>query len=413
MNKVTSLSRQRQDWSDLFMTDRQGLPMPNLANAMVALRNAPELRVTFALDEMQNVPMLMVPLPSITGSSPERDFRPRPVTDADVAQLQEYLQIAGLPKLGKDTTHQAVDLRASERAFHPVRDYLKALRWDGKGRLATWLSTYIGAEPSAYVEGIGPRVLVAMVARIFEPGCKADYMVVLEGPQGARKSTACRILGGEWFSDNLPDVTSGKDVYQHLVGKWLLEIAEMSAMGRAEDAALKAFITRTVERYRPSYGRKEVIQPRQCIFIGSTNKSAYLRDETGGRRFWPVRVGTIDTESLVRDRDQLFAEAVHAYRAGASWWPDDEFEREHIRPQQEARFEVDAWEEAITLYLMGTAYEAGRDRTTVGDVAREALHFETLKIGTADQRRITSIMERLGWVRGKMDWQGKRWWVLG
>ena len=178
----------------------------------------------------------------------------------------------------------------------------------------------------------------------------------------------------------------------------------MSAMSKAEDAALKAFISRQVERYRPPYGRKEVIQPRQCIFIGTTNKEAYLRDETGGRRFWPVRVGTIDTGALKRDRGQLFAEAMHLFEAGAKWWPDDAFEREHIKPQQEARFEADAWEEMIADYL------GGKSKVTVGEVAREALYIETPRIGTADQRRITAALERLGWKRLPKDWQGNRPW---
>jgi predicted P-loop ATPase len=286
--------------------------------------------------------------------------------------------------------HQAVDQRAMERAFHPVRDYLAGLRWDKTHRLDAWLSTYLGSDKGAYEAKIGRMFLVGMVARIFKPGCQSDYMLVLEGDQGERKSSACRVLAGEWFSDGLKTI-GDKDASQHLRGKWLIEIGELSAFGRADTEALKHFLTQTVERYRPSYGRKEVVEPRQCAFIGTTNKHAYLKDETGGRRFWPVKIGRIDLAELTRDRDLLFAEAVEAFRAGAQWWPDGDFEREHIKPQQAARYEEDVWEGPIRTFV------AGRERVTVAEVASSALGIEVGKIKDADQKRISKALTSLGW----------------
>jgi predicted P-loop ATPase len=370
---------------------------------MIALRSDPAVKEAFAFDEMQRVPILL------RAFADEAEFEQHPVTDVDVTALQEHLQLAGLRHIAKDTVHQAVDLRAQERAFHPVRDYLEGLTWDGEDRLTTLFSTYFGAEATLYAEAIGPMFLISMVARILQPGCKVDHLPVLEGRQGALKSTACQILGGDYFSDSLPDVTAWKDAAQHLRGKWLIEVSEMHAMNKAEAAQLKAFITRPTERYRPPHARKEVIEKRQCVFIGTTNKDTYLRDETGGRRFWPVRTGIIDVKKLARDRDQLFAEAVARYRDGEPWWPRPDFEREHIIPQQGERYEADIWEESIASYLKTVT------RTTIWEVAKEALHIDTPRIGKADSNRISAAMERLGWRRerpdGKTDWQGKRWWV--
>jgi hypothetical protein len=396
--KFRARNTRRESWlSDCIRSDgKNSKPLPVLANALIGVRAVwPD---AVAYDQMLCAAVLLLPLKR------ENNFAPRPLTDVDVGIMQDQLQHLGLKQVGKDTMHQAVDIYAHEHSFHPVRDYLGGLTWDGAPRASSLFSNYFGAEPGPYVEAVSRMFVLSMVARIYQPGCKADHMPVIEGAQGILKSTACSILGGVYFSDSLPDVGDGKDVSQHLRGKWLIEVSEMHAMDRAETAKLKAFITRQTERYRPSYGRKEVIEPRQCVFVGTTNRDVYLRDETGGRRFWPIVARRIDVDALARDRDQLFAEAVAAFRRGEAWWPDKDFERTHIVPQQEARYEADAWEEIIRKYL------DIEPRVTIGQIARQALSIETPRIGTADQRRIAAALERLGWRREPKDWQGIRWW---
>jgi predicted P-loop ATPase len=387
-------------WLKLCQFGRGGIPLSNVANALVSLREDPHLRDVFAFDEMSSLMMVMHPLGA------EASFKPRLFRDVDITSIQEYLQTAGLSTISREATWQAIEGRAHERPFHPVREYLDSLQWDRIERLARWMTTYLGADERIYVHNVGKMLLVAMVARIYQPGCKSDHMVILEGPQGTLKSTACQVLAGEWFSDALPDIaTAGKDLSQHLRGKWLIEISELHAMSRAENSLLKSFLTRTHERYRPSYGKGEVNEPRQCVLIGTTNKEIYLRDESGGRRFWPVRIFRIDIDALARDRDQLFAEAVDQFRHGAAWWPDQVFEDTTIHHEQDRRFEADAWEEPISQYLKSLA----NAETTVWQIAKEALSFETARIGTADQRRITAILEYLGWQRGKRHANCKPW----
>ncbi len=375
--------------------------VPNLASAMAALRHAREITYCFAFDEMANTAVVLDELPASPDSIESSAPLPHPVGEAEVSQLQEWLQWQGLPRIARDTLHHAVELRALERRFHPVRDYLNALEWDGTKRVEKWLSYYLGAEPSPYVGAVGRMFLVAMVARVMRPGCQADYLLVFDGPQGTGKSSACRILGGEWFSNNLPHLENGKDAAQHLRGRWLVVIEELASLGKAEADSIKHFVTRSHERYRPPYAAKEVTEARQCVFIGTTNRSAYLRDETGGRRFWPVKTGAIDLVALEHDRDQLFAEALELYDAGVAWWPDAEFEREHIVPEQEDRYEADAWEPIVKAYI------AERSRVMVSEVAREALFIDLGRIGTGEQRRVAAILQRLGWVSFRSN--GVRW----
>ena len=343
-------------WFADCLKDDRGRVFPNLANLMIALRADPVFAGALAFDEMLQAPILQRALPAspkghTTGGA---DPLPRPLRDADVSDVREYVQHNGFPRMSRDTVHEAVDKRARELSFHPVRQWLDQPRWDGTKRLDGWLKTYLGASGGdEYLKAIGPMFLISMVARVYRPGCKVDYMLVLEGEQGVAKSQACAILAGRWFSDALPADIKGKDASQHFRGKWLIEVGELSAFTRAETEALKAFVTRDTERYRPAYGRLEVIEPRQCVFVGTTNSLGYLKDETGGRRFWPVPVGKIDLEALRRDRDQLFAEAVARFKAGEEWWPERDFERRVIKPEQDNRQEPDPWEGPIAAYVEG------------------------------------------------------------
>ena len=391
--------RAREGWRKDWHVSATAAPLPTLYNALVALRNHEPFVTAIRFDEMACQVVITGRLPG-TEDAPT----PRVVRDADVLAIQEEMQVIGLRRIARATVQDAIERRAEEQRFHPVKENLLSLEWDGEKRILGWLSRYLGVEGSPYADMIGRLFLIALVARVMRPGCKVDYMLILEGPQGEGKSTACRIIAGDWFSDNLPDLSRGDAVRlsMHLRGKWLIEIAEMSSFNSAEAHTLKEFLTQTEERYTPKYGRNEVREHRQCLFVGTTNEGAYLRDATGARRFWPVRVGTLDLEALAADRDQLLAEALVEFRAGAQWWPDRDFEREHIAPQQEARYEADPWEDAVEQWLART----WGDRFSVTEILRDAISLEVSKIGTREQRRVSAILHRLGWAPVKIG--GKR-----
>jgi hypothetical protein len=194
-------------WLDACILSDTGKPLPVLANALTYLRTVKPDH--FAFDEMLHTTMLM---DSLKG---DPDFTPRPCTDVDVGIIQEEIQHQGLKRISHDVVHQAIDVRAQHECnFHPVRNYLDGLDWDGISRISSLFPSYFGTDNSDYAKAIGGMFLVSMVARIFAPGCKADHVIVIEGPQGILKSTACSILGGPWYSDSLPDVSTGKDASQ-------------------------------------------------------------------------------------------------------------------------------------------------------------------------------------------------------
>lgn len=384
---------ERQDWRAGWHRSDNGSPLPNFANVLTALRQSPDMHGMLRYDEMRQCATLETAIPN----TPPDSAIPRPLSDADILAVQEHIQHLGLHRASKETVRDACDLHARQNAYHPVRDYLRGLKWDGTKRIDKWLSYYLGAESDdpGYLAAVGSMFLIAMVARVMQPGCQSDHMIILEGGQGIRKSTACRILSGGWFSDTMPDLAKGDAVRisMHLRGKWLIEIAELSSFSAAESHTLKEFLTQREEKYIAKYGHKETAEPRQCTFIGSTNEATYLRDPTGARRFWPVLCGNIDIDALTADRDQLFAEAMVAYCEGRPWWPDREFEAATIKPQQAARYDQDAWSSIIENWLRREYIRS----VTVTEILTSALSFAPHQINRSAEMRSAAILKQLGW----------------
>ena len=385
------------DWQDMLVRNSRGRAIWNTANALIMMEHDDALKDCFAYDEFKQVKVLTQPLP-FSGENPAY-FKGRELRDTDITKVVSYFNRIGFPDASKTIAADAMQASCEASTYHPVRNYLNDLpEWDGIERLSHWLQDYCGVEAQnddhdQYIQQVARRWMISAVARIMRPGCKADGVLILEGKQGALKSTTLRVLSGsEWFGDSLPSLHS-KDASDYLRGKWIVEMAELSNINKSEVEVVKAFIAREEERFRPAYGRHEITYPRQCVFAGSTNKTDYLRDETGNRRFWPVRVGDkCDVEGLREDRDQIWSEAVTAFKAGEVWWLTGEAER-IAKQQQEERVSQDAWEGTILQYL------EARMEVSLTEIAVNALGIETGRVDRASSNRITAILAINGWRR--------------
>jgi predicted P-loop ATPase len=396
------------EWRKELLLNEDGEPRPVLANAITALRGAPEWQGVLWHDAFATTTVARKPPPWIRRPAAWNDT---PWADRDDALVADWLQHQDI-MVPMSIAGQAVEVVARDRIFHPVREHLDALTWDGTPRLETWLSRYLGAEDNPYHRAVGPRWLISAVARIYVPGCKADCALILEGPQGIRKSSALMALAAPWFTDRLSDLSS-KDAAMETRGVWIIEIAELDTMGRAEVSTVKAFMSRTQDRFRPPYGKRLVDLPRQCVFAGSVNpEGGYLKDPTGGRRFWPVVCSTIDLEALQRDRDQLWAEAHDRFRRNEPWWLESQELDALAAEEQAERYQGDAWDEPIQVYLeneiewlengFGECKQFRRPRPTplhdvsVAEVMERALGIEKARWTQVDQNRVVRCLVSMG-----------------
>lgn len=332
-------------------------------------------------------------------------------TENDDFRLGMYLaQNYGLVLAAIGDIEKGVAQAAREHSFNPVIDYLDGCvtNWDGQSRVATSFSRYWGAKDSEYLRLVATMFLVGMVVRAYRPGIKNDYAPVFEGAQGEGKSTALKILGGEWFADT-PFRMGEKDGYLSIQGVLLYEVAELEQFNRSEVTAIKAFMSSTVDRFREPYGRRMKNMPRRCAFAATTNENEYFKDTTGNRRFWPVDTGRLDLIGLERDRDQLLGEAVQLMRDGVKWWPTREQQLNLINEQQESREIADVWHGRIYEYLQGMDADgkpttvAARNRVTARELLTKALNFDLSKLGSAksETMRIGAIMRKLGWTKDR------------
>lgn len=385
------MSLQHKDWKEKLDATSNGKRKNTLKNIRTIIQKVVGRRV-FKKDQFSNKVMY--------GEVPPWNKRKidDPITDEDITNIIFWFS----EKWGIEPREVDVNLMvtqiASENQFHPVRDYLNGLVWDGIERIDTFLKKYLNAKgPVKYLKAISRKFLCAMVARVMEPGIKFDTILILEGQQGIGKSTAASILGGPWFSD--PSIVIGeKDSIQALIGKWIVEMGELSGLNKADVEKFKAYISCSEDDVRLPYGKRFEKYPRQSVFIGTTNSNEYLKDMSGNRRFWPVEVHKCDAEALKNDRDQLFAEALFVWNLGTEKLFLNEEESELAKKEQDKRVFHDPIEDEI-IKLLSSEDNIGFNpkEFTMAQLLR-GLHSDSSRMDINGSRRVGAILRKRGYV---------------
>jgi predicted P-loop ATPase len=413
-------------WIAQLEVDKRGVPMQTIQNAYIILSSDPLLKGTLAYNcfkdrivAIQNLPWKEVQ-DTVNGDA---------WTDADDSELRRYMELA-YRITGKERIMDAVSGVARANTIHPVRSFLKGLEWDGVERLDTLLIDYLGAEDTPYIRAVTRKAFTAAVARIVNPGCKFDYVLTLAGPQGRGNSTLINKMSCGWYTDSLAGIGT-KEAYEGIQGFWLVELGELAAMKKTEIEVTKNFISKQVDSYRAPYGRRVEDHKRQCVFFGTTNSAAFLRDDTGNRRFWPVRLGdeppacTVWNDLTTDIVHQLWAEAVIRYEEDELLTLTGELEAAACEQQREFT-EDDPRAGEVQLYLdrllpedwddkdkldrrawlsddFGTA-EGMKPRMAVcvAEIWNECFKSDIEKMSRQDSQAIAAILRRTpGWVEEK------------
>lgn len=416
LRQVKTVAQGGNEWTLYLDHNKQGEILSGLKNCSTLLAKHPEVMGGIGFNDFLQRPCFTQDMPFMPDIKiKEGDFVE--FDDTKLAQVSVWMAHNATEFTDGNIIKSVVNQALTNR-FNPLaRRLIKCWEsWDKKPRLDNWLFDYLDAQchegideqlEKDYISRVGSMWMISAIARVFDAGCKVDTMLILEGKQGEGKSQFLEDLSFGYFVDLTTNLSRSKEVVDQLFGKWIVELPELKALSRDQNAN-KAFLTRRKDTERLSYARFSKDFPRRCVFIGTTNDDQYLTDLTGNRRFWPVKVGEANREKLKIDINHLWAEAVDRFMNGVPWWFDNNKDAAMItvsKQIQGLKLDEDDLVSSLEHYLKDMNF------TTTEKIWSDFIGGDRARLGKAEQMRVAGLIKSCGWVRGKKN--GRKGWKIG
>lgn len=393
-----------ENWQAELMVDSHDKIKNTLFNIIRILENHESWFNIFGHNKREARPVFISKPPIKTNSNKY----PQIIHEEHIISIVEWFGAELDLDVKTNYVYDAILKISKSNEYDPVIEYFDSLKYDGLELIDKWLINFAGAMDTRYTRTVSRKFLISAVARAYKPGCKVDTMLILQGDQGLGKSMLFRTLASdEWFTDHI-DKLGSKDARLQLQGPLIIELAELDAIARRDVSTINSFLTAQFDMFRLPYGRITEKFPRSCVFVGTTNPDQFLKDDTGGRRFWPVSVKRIDLKQLKVFRDQLWAEAVHAYKQGECWWLDDLEVENDAKIEQALYRQRDPWEIEVYNYLKTSREIINKGWITTEDLLEYAVRVPIEKRTKYDAIRVGTILKLCGWERSRSRVEGQR-----